>query len=271
MPELTINAISDSLKVSAIAFFMFFGVFSLLSILWPDVRNQSPWRRDSLTDVVYWLFPPVVYSALHDAAVTTALVRWWHLDATGIERFLRFGNPRVAGLPFAVQALLILFVSDFLQYWLHRMFHTSWWWKFHAVHHSSEEVDWLSSARFHPVNFVVSFTTVSVVMTLVGFSPEVFVALSFFNAFYSAFVHANLSWTFGPLRYVLASPAFHRRHHDLNVAARNTNFAPTFPFLDLVFGTFSMPADASPVEFGVAEGDVPDDFIGQLSYPFRRR
>ena len=34
-----------------------------------------------------------------------------------------------------------------------------------------------------------------------------------FNIFHSAFVHANLNWTFGPLRYVISSPVFHRWHH----------------------------------------------------------
>ena len=36
---------------------------------------------------------------------------------------------------------------------------------------------------------------------------------AFVRVFMSAFVHANLNWTLGPFRYVLASPVFHRWHH----------------------------------------------------------
>ena len=80
-------------------------------------------------------------------------------------------------------------------------------------------------------------------------------------------VHANLNWTFGPFRYVLASPVFHRWHHSNDPAVRDKNFAPTFPVLDVLFGTFHMPPGRLPSGYG-AEG-VPDSFLRQMAYPFR--
>ena len=59
--------------------------------------------------------------------------------------------------------------------------------------------------------------------------------------FSGAWTHANLDWTFGPLRYVIASPVFHRWHHSADAASRETNYAPMFPVWDLMFGTFHMP------------------------------
>jgi len=44
------------------------------------------------------------------------------------------------------------------------------------------------------------------------------------------------------------------------------NFAPTFPILDVVFGTFYMPKGRLPADYG-APG-VPEHFLGQMAYPF---
>src|SRR5262249_57144412 len=105
---------------------------------------------------------------------------------------------------------------------------------------------------------------------LLGFSPAALLVLAPFNTVYSAMVHANLRWTFGPLRYVFASPVFHRWHHTTLAEGRDRNFAPTFPFLDLLFGTFYMPPGRLPEEFGSGAADFPEDFWGQFIHPFRR-
>ena len=72
-----------------------------------------------------------------------------------------------------------------------------------------------------------------------------------FNMFHSAFVHANLSWTLGPFKYVLATPVFHRWHHTALEQGGNTNFAGTFPLWDILFGTFRMPEGKLPDNYGV--------------------
>jgi sterol desaturase/sphingolipid hydroxylase (fatty acid hydroxylase superfamily) len=82
-------------------------------------------------------------------------------------------------------------------------------------------------------------------------------------------VHANLGWTYGPFKYVLASPVFHRWHHTYPEEGGNKNFAPTFPFLDLMFGTFYMPKDKRPQVFGTPYDPITGNFVGQLIYPFR--
>src|SRR5207245_1980690 len=116
-------------------------------------------------------------------------------------------------LPLWLQGCLVLLIQDLLLYWFHRGFHGRWAWKFHAVHHSPKILDWTSTSRFHPVNQVVSFSLADAAVLLLGFSPAAVAGLVVFNVTYSAFVHANLNWSFGPFRHVLASPVFHRWHH----------------------------------------------------------
>jgi sterol desaturase/sphingolipid hydroxylase (fatty acid hydroxylase superfamily) len=73
----------------------------------------------------------------------------------------------------------------------------------------------------------------------------------------------------GPLRFVLASPAFHRWHHTSDEQGLDKNFAGLFPVWDLVFGTFYLPAE-QPTAFGVRD-EVPAGFLAQLAWPFRGR
>ena len=130
-------------------------------------------------------------------------------------------------------------------------------WKYHAVHHSSEELDWISAARFHPVNLFLVGSLVDVALLLAGISPNVMLWLGPFTTAHSAFVHANLKWTLGPFKYVLASPVFHRWHHTALETRRNKNFAGTFPVLDLLFGTFYMPKNVLPDAYGIDDRRFP--------------
>src|SRR5262249_23131412 len=155
-----------------------------------------------------------------------------------------------------------------LQYGIHRVFHSRFAWKFHAIHHSPKVLDWLSTVRFHPVNSALAFVLPDVIVLLLGFAPDAVFLLAPFNAVYSGMVHANLNWTFGPFRYVLASPVFHRWHHTTKEEGLNKNFAATFPFIDLLFGTYYMPADRIPEQFGNGEPGFPEGFWGQLLHPF---
>jgi hypothetical protein len=47
----------------------------------------------------------------------------------------------VAKLPFGVQFVVIMLLTDLVQYWVHRAFHrVPWLWKFHSVHHSARKI-----------------------------------------------------------------------------------------------------------------------------------
>jgi sterol desaturase/sphingolipid hydroxylase (fatty acid hydroxylase superfamily) len=142
-------------------------------------------------------------------------------------------------------------------------------WRFHAVHHSSTQLDWLSALRVHPVNDVLSKLTPAVVLAVLGFPLKMAAGYTVFLTAYTILLHANVSWSFGPLRYLIASPLFHRWHHTREHEGQETNFAPLFPLIDIVFGTFHMPAGERPSRFGTVFTSVPRTFLGQLLFPFR--
>ena len=73
----------------------------------------------------------------------------------------------------------------------------------------------------------------------------------------TSLLHANVNWSYGPLRYVVPSPMFHRWHHPTEAEGLETNFAGLFPVIDLAFGTFFMPAGRQPQRFGIMGRSVP--------------
>jgi sterol desaturase/sphingolipid hydroxylase (fatty acid hydroxylase superfamily) len=233
----------------------------------------KPWfRRQWLTDVGWWFFLPLVgkwftrFAVFVPAAILIAL---GVTQAETLQQRLYTGFGPVGAQPLWLQALQIYLISDFFSYWTHRLFHGGRWWPFHAVHHSSEDLDWLGSVRVHPVNeFVNKFVQVTPLL-LLGYNPLAVGSAPFFLTLYAIFLHANVNWSFGPLKYVIATPVFHRWHHSKDKEAWDKNFAGLFPFWDLVFGTFYMPKDRLPENFGILE-PMPASLPGQLIQPFKQ-
>lgn len=244
-------------------------VYSLLARFFPNIPGQKILRKGFFTDVIYYVAMPSITGTVQAlmAALMLALVFWG--DRNSIKHYWENGGWIAAHLPLWLQIGLLLIISDIIMYWWHRYFHSSKAWKYHAIHHSPTEIDWLSAGRFHPVNSFISFSLTGALMVLLGFSPECFAALIPFNIIMNGIVHANLSWTFGSFKYVLASPVFHRWHHTKAAEGLNKNFAPTFPILDVIFGTFYMPKGKLPHTFGT-DDPVPENIIGQFTYPFEK-
>jgi sterol desaturase/sphingolipid hydroxylase (fatty acid hydroxylase superfamily) len=239
---------------------------------WSACNSGKPWWRKSelITDILYWFLIPLMARFVRIGLMVMGAAMLFNIHGTeALINFYDDGFGPLAMLPLWAQALTFLVVSDFLTYWTHRAFHRVELWKYHAIHHSSEDLDWISAARFHPVNIFLGTVLVDVALLLAGISPNVMLWVGPFTTATSAMVHANLNWTFGPFKYVLASPVFHRWHHTAADRGGSSNFAGTFPIWDLMFGTFYMPENEMPDAYGVADQHFPVGFGGQMLYPFR--
>jgi sterol desaturase/sphingolipid hydroxylase (fatty acid hydroxylase superfamily) len=246
-------------------------VFAALTHLSACNPGHPWWRKRELaTDILYWFLIPLAARFVRIGLMVMGAAMLFNIH--GSEALINFyddGFGPLAVLPIWAQALTFLVVSDFLTYWTHRAFHGAELWKYHAIHHSSEDLDWISAARFHPVNIFLGTVLVDVALLLAGISPNVMLWVGPFTTATSAMVHANLNWTFGPFKYVLASPVFHRWHHTAADRGGSSNFAGTFPIWDLMFGTFYMPENEMPDAYGVDDQHFPAGFGAQMLYPFR--
>lgn len=176
----------------------------------------------------------------------------------------------VCSMPVWLQLVLLLVCADLVQYFCHRAFHeVPALWRFHAVHHSSENMDWLAGSRSHFVEILVDRSLVMVPLYLLGPDKAALDAYVMFAAVQAVLAHANVRIPFGPLKYLLTTPQFHHWHHSSDKPAIDTNYAVHLPVLDLLFGTFHMPDEHWPVQYGTTK-PLPRTFSGQLTYPFER-
>jgi sterol desaturase/sphingolipid hydroxylase (fatty acid hydroxylase superfamily) len=220
------------------------------------------------------------------------LRKWWHHDTlyllcnvifigTGINLILlvtillaSYGVPAavttwVGSLPFWVQLPMMIVLSDICFYTVHRIFHeVPLLWKFHAVHHSSEEMDWLASFRVHPIDQICTKGASLIPVFALGFTPEYMAVYFFIYHWQSLFIHSNNRFKFGFLEKWIASPRFHHWHHANEREAFDKNYASQLPFLDRVFGTLYLP-DRMPSAYGISE-EMPEGYIKQLAHPFQQ-
>ena len=239
-----------------------------LETYWPGVPSQKRFRCGWSLDLIYWFFTALITKPVAKLAVVIALAPVLWLTAAGSFENLLKGHGPLGRQPRLDQAVQMIVLIDFIGYWLHRAFHHHRLWRFHAIHHSSVDLDWLSAARVHPVNDIVNKAAQAAIIVALGYAPVLLTGtLPLFTA-YTIFQHANVSWDFGPLRRVLASPRFHRWHHTSAAEGRDKNFAGLLPLWDIVFGTYYLPA-TQPTQFGSHES-LPNDLLSQMLWPFRR-
>ncbi|MCC6421417.1 MAG: sterol desaturase family protein [Gemmataceae bacterium] len=249
-------------------------IFGVMERAWPAVRGQRRWRRGIKTDICYFFWDPFVnrtvgFAAVVIVALVLAALAGTPLDGESVRAWAR-RDTFVSGQPAWLQALEVFVLLDVIGYWSHRAFHhVGQLWRIHSVHHSSKEVDWLSAGRVHPLNEAGTRAAQAVPLLLFGFDPTLLVAAVPLLTFYAIYLHANVSWDYGPLRYVVASPVFHRWHHTTELEGIDKNFAGFFPWVDLLFGSCYLPRDRQPMRFGILGEEVPENLLKQLIYPFR--
>lgn len=253
-----------------IAFVLFLAATRAVEWMKPVGKRLPVLRRGFATDLTYWFFTPLATKAVTKIAVIAALIPvalliYGRLD----EAQLLDGFGPLSRLPLWAQAVAMLVIADFIGYWMHRVFHRGRLWKFHAVHHSSVDLDWLSSVRVHPVNDALMKIAAALPLVALGFKPDTLAVITPVLTIMAILVHANVDWDFGPLRRIIVSPRFHRWHHTDEAEAIDKNYAGLLPVWDIIFGTYYMPPDKLPSRFGTAT-PVPASLHGQLWFPFRR-
>ncbi|MCE9565274.1 MAG: sterol desaturase family protein [Planctomycetes bacterium] len=176
----------------------------------------------------------------------------------------------VAAQPWWLQAVEVVILSDFTIYWGHRLQHcVGILWRFHAVHHSCEHLDWLAAGREHPLDTIYTVCLVNLPMFALGFPIPTITGLIVFRGIWAVFIHTNVRLPLGPFGMLLGSPALHHWHHDRDRDAGN--YGNLSPIMDLLFGTHHCP-EYEPVCLGLKE-PTPTTYLGHMLQPFlpRRR
>jgi sterol desaturase/sphingolipid hydroxylase (fatty acid hydroxylase superfamily) len=239
-------------------------MFAPLERFVPHRRDQRLFRQEWREDLFYYLVSTMFVQVLGFLALAPSTII--NAETNSWDGF----RAMVASLPWLVQFVIVLILSDLAQYWYHRLFHQiPFLWGFHAIHHSAKSMDWLAGSRMHFVEIILLRAITSLPLFTLGFSASVMQAYIGFIYIWSSLLHANVGGDFNRLGHWIATPRFHHWHHGLEREAFDVNFAIHFPFLDKLFGTFHLPEDRWPKDYGIPE-DVPRGYMGQLAYPFTR-
>jgi sterol desaturase/sphingolipid hydroxylase (fatty acid hydroxylase superfamily) len=154
-------------------------------------------------------------------------------------------------------------------------------WRFHALHHSQEELSVLTSFRAHPLMHTTGFVLATVpVVALMPGRPIAPVLITTYVCI-GTLQHANLGWTFGPAGRVIVSPAYHRLHHaredqSINLGVVLTIWdvlarCATFPSRSDAAGQTGLDGRPVPVEQDNTATPGPLLLAEQLIEPFQAR
>jgi len=231
------------------------------------LRKQGVARKGLLTDLAYYflnnLLPAIVLAyPIYYLGRAVHAVLPWHVHLW------------VSAMPVWAQLFAGFLAAQVGAYWAHRWSHElPFLWRFHAVHHSAEEIDFLVNSRAHPLDMIFTRLCGYILIFLLGLANPptrpgdlLPIVIVFVGTFWGFFVHANVRWRFGPLEWLLATPAFHHWHHTRGIMT-DRNYAATLPWLDLMFGTYYMPKKQWPEAYGT-DTPVSSNLAVQLVDPF---
>jgi sterol desaturase/sphingolipid hydroxylase (fatty acid hydroxylase superfamily) len=240
-------------------------LFIPLERLFARYADQHLFREEWREDLFYYLISSMLVQVLTFISMAPAIAIASHTSWTTFRHW-------VASQPVALQIIEIMFLTDLVQYWLHRAFHRiPFLWGFHAVHHSAKSMDWMAAARMHFLEIIALRGTTVIPMFILGFSEMALHAYILIVYVHSALLHANVRWEFNRIGKFLATPRFHHWHHGIEKEAIDVNFAIHFPLFDRLFGTYHLPRGQWPAGYGIEGHPVPKSYLRQFAYPFMRK
>lgn len=239
-------------------------IFVPLELFFPKRRKQTKFHEEWRTDLIYFAMSHLFIQFFGVVTQKPAMLffGWIGLDKVHLW---------VSQLPFIAGLFLAFFTTDLFQYWAHRIFHNHvYLWRFHSVHHSTQNMDWLAGSRTHFMDIFFTRAMTFIPLYVLGFSQPVFNVYIIFIAIHAVLIHSNTRINFGPLKYIFTTPQYHHWHHCIDSEHYGKNFASIFPFIDWIFGTYYLPGNKWPTGTGLLEAEYPKGFIKQSIYPFSK-
>jgi sterol desaturase/sphingolipid hydroxylase (fatty acid hydroxylase superfamily) len=225
--------------------------------------DQKILRVGWVTDMKYFMLSHIGIQLF--TFLTVMPIQYWitHLPNNPIVPF-------VQAQPIWLQFIELLIVVDFVVYWLHRAMHEiDLLWRFHAIHHSTEYMDWLASSRLHIVEVLMTRFIATLPIFLLGFHTSAVFAYLVFISFHAIFIHSNVRFRFPYLRWLIATPEFHHWHHSSEKPAIDKNYAAFIPIYDVIFKSVYMPNHLASV-YGTVGYKIPNSFVKQFTWPFKK-
>jgi sterol desaturase/sphingolipid hydroxylase (fatty acid hydroxylase superfamily) len=142
--------------------------------------------------------------------------------------------PSIGRSPLVIRSTATMVVCELTAYWTHRLMHAQpKLWRFHSAHHRAATLRWWATFRFHPIDGALMHATPIFAAAILGSDAQTIAPYLALVLIVTAFSHADVWIPDRWLSSVVATPSFHRRHHD--PGHDRTNFALVLPVLDRLF------------------------------------
>jgi len=241
-------------------------VIAVCEHIYPHHRTWNVSRGDLSVDARHALVIFVLSGLITPSLVSLGVVAGgWLSDRVGMGLW-----PTEWPLP--AQIFLVMVIGELPGYWVHRWQHKwEWLWRFHAVHHSAPRLYWLNAARFHPVDYMMTYLPSYLLLVVIGSGEVMLAYFSLITVVHGIFQHANVQLRLGPLNWIFSMAELHRWHHSRTAFEANHNYGQTISIWDWLLGTRYLPADRAPPEdIGIAGlGAFPMSWWAQVLSPFR--
>jgi sterol desaturase/sphingolipid hydroxylase (fatty acid hydroxylase superfamily) len=289
-PRVGINYIEARIKKFALRIFnldglghMIFGlpfwvalIFTLtLERVIPAEPNRKTLSVSFAHDAIWFLYEPVLHAFILATFVSViekiysshfSYLTFYGLSATPL--WVRF-----------VVALLLLDLGYWVQHYINHK--VPFLWRLHSIHHSQKELNFFTDFRYHPLEYVVRHTFITIPFLFLSINPPLIVGVAVVKEWYSRFYHGNIRTSLGPLKYILVTPQSHRVHHSMEPRHRDMNFGAIFVFWDFIFRKQYKGFDEYPAT-GIDDAHFPlpekvsvkSLFLTpwqQMAHPFSRR
>jgi sterol desaturase/sphingolipid hydroxylase (fatty acid hydroxylase superfamily) len=246
------------------------GVMGLLAVVETAIplHRRGRWHRAHLGPNVALTLLTFATNFFFNAGLVAVLL-WLDARGFGLLRWLELG-PVAA----SIAGVLIL---DLSWYALHRTMHVvPMLWKVHRVHHSDPVLDVTTTIRQHPIEGVLRYATLALVVALFGIGLAAFTVYRVWSVLNGLVEHANIRlprWLDRTIALVSVSPDMHKVHHSRDARETDTNYGNIFSFYDRALGTFTPTARGRDVVCGLDGFDTPADqtTVALLGLPFRDR
>jgi sterol desaturase/sphingolipid hydroxylase (fatty acid hydroxylase superfamily) len=162
--------------------------------------------------------------------------------------------------------IFYLVLRDALEYFYHRAQHAiPLLWSVHAMHHSDPNMSALTTNRHFWGDQLIKAVTIWPLAALVIAPTPIMIGMFTLASFWHFVVHARLRISFGPLSWLLNSPAYHRRHHSSLPEHYNSNYSALFPIFDVLCGSYNRPDGWPPTGLD----REPETLLDLLAWPVR--
>lgn len=242
--------------------------FIVIERLRPRDAKQAALRPGILHDIFYLAFNGHYFSMILAVVLGSF---WAELDSWFAASPL--GNLQVVkGWPLWLETIVALVVLDFVQWCVHNALHrVPFLWRFHRLHHSIVDMDWIGSFRFHWLEVIVYNSVRYLPLMVFGFSGEAMMIFALVGTTIGHFNHANVNIDIGIMGRIINNPKMHIWHHNIDPGQpRHINFGIALSVWDYMFGTAYVP-DHPPDRLGLAADDqFPRRLWRQLLLPWTR-